>query len=208
MRPVYLRRGRGRTPHGIGGASHDAERQSSQGCSPIQKAQAAIHAYVRMLEDFIDAAAQLQRLSEKLVGNRARGTVLRGKTRQTLTAKKQLIKRIRKLELGLSKSCPGYMGGAQEAAARQRVQTELNELSAKVLRLIQCSPREAPLTKVSAHFQPGNVVGCAGTDTTTAHRAERRCDVGRNHLKRQGPGQRSEKITYADAGRYQLKVGR
>lgn len=127
---------------------------------------------------------------------------------QPMSYHEMVAKRILRLKLGLTKSCPGYLGGAQEAAARHRVQTELNELSAQVLRLIQYSPKQAPLTKISAHFQPGDVVGCAGTDSTTNHLAEHRCAVGRNHLKRQGPGQKSENITFAAAGKYQLKLGR
>lgn len=59
----------------------------------IQKAQEAIRAYARMLEDFMDAAGELHRLGEKLVSARARGLVIRGRTRQTLSAKKQTIKR-------------------------------------------------------------------------------------------------------------------
>lgn len=116
--------------------------------------------------------------------------------------------RLKDLKLGLTKACPGYMGGAQEAAARKRVQTLLDELSEEILGDIQRTPRKAPLTKVSTYFQPGNVVGCADTDSTTTHRAEHQCAVGRNHLKRQGPGQEPENITFAVAGKYQLKLGR
>jgi hypothetical protein len=115
--------------------------------------------------------------------------------------------RLKGLELGLTKDCPGYMGGAKEIAARHKVKAELDELSAKILRLIQNSPRQAPLTKISAHFQPGNLVGCAGTDSTTLHLSEHKCAVGRDHHKKQGPGQKVENITYISDNKYQLKVG-
>ncbi|PLK46933.1 hypothetical protein C0V76_19335 [Uliginosibacterium sp. TH139] len=59
----------------------------------IQKAQAALRAYARMLEDFLDASRQMHRLGEKLLAARRRGVTVRGKTRQTLSAKKKLIKR-------------------------------------------------------------------------------------------------------------------
>jgi hypothetical protein len=62
----------------------------------IQKAQAAIMAimaFMRVLEDFLQAARDLHRLGEKLLGARVRGVVFRGKTRETLTAKKKIIKR-------------------------------------------------------------------------------------------------------------------
>lgn len=59
----------------------------------IQKAQAAIVAFVRVLEDFLQAARDLHRLGEKLLGARVRGVVFHGKTRETLIAKKKIIKR-------------------------------------------------------------------------------------------------------------------
>lgn len=116
--------------------------------------------------------------------------------------------KIRDLQLGLAKECPGYMGGARETAARQKVNAELNELSAKILRLIQRSPRQAPLTRISRHFQPGDSIGCAGVDSTQLHRAENTCTVERNHHRRQGPRQEDENISYRSDGRYQLKLGR
>jgi len=65
----------------------------------IQKARLAIQAFARTLEDFMDAAGSLHRLGEKLVSTRARGVTVRGSTRQTLTAKKKIIKRDTKCRL-------------------------------------------------------------------------------------------------------------
>jgi hypothetical protein len=65
----------------------------------IQKAQAAIRAYARVLEDFMDAARDLHRLGEKLTGARARGVTIRGSTRQTLSTKKTSIRRDHKCRL-------------------------------------------------------------------------------------------------------------
>lgn len=115
---------------------------------------------------------------------------------------------IKRLNLGLTRECPGYMGGPQELAARHKVKTELDELSAKLLRMIRNLPREAPLTKISAHFQPGNQIGCAGTDSTTRHNFSHACAVERNHHKSQGPDQRRENITFESDGRYKLNMGR
>lgn len=116
--------------------------------------------------------------------------------------------RIKRLQLGLEESCPGFMGGAQQAGARHKVKTHLDSLSKTILTQIQRKPGSAPLTMVYAFFQPGVPIGCAGSDSTTTHLLGRPCPVERNHLQRQGPGQRSEKITYAAATPYALKPGR
>jgi hypothetical protein len=119
-----------------------------------------------------------------------------------------VARRIRDAQLGLTKECPGYLGGAQELEARAKVQRELDALSANILQLIQKSPRQAPLTGISAHFQPDDPVGCAGTDSTTTHLAAQQCSVGRDHLGKQGPGQKVENITFKSDGRYKLRVRR
>jgi hypothetical protein len=59
----------------------------------MKKAQEAIHAMVRVIEDFMDAASDLHALGRKLTGARARGVTLKGKTKETLSAKKEMIKR-------------------------------------------------------------------------------------------------------------------
>jgi hypothetical protein len=115
--------------------------------------------------------------------------------------------RIRRLELGLTKDCPGYMGGAKEVEARHKVKRQLDELSQEILVDIQKKPRKAPLTKISMFFQTGNPIGCAGTDSTIGHSADHVCSVERDHEKRQGPGQRSESITYRSNRTYPLKLG-
>jgi hypothetical protein len=116
--------------------------------------------------------------------------------------------RIRRLELGLTKDCPGYMGGAKEVEARHKLKRQLDELSLEILLDIQKKPRKAPLTKVSMFFQAENPIGCAGTDSTTGHSGDHFCAVRRDHEKRQGPNQRSEGITYRSTRGYPLKVGK
>ena len=59
----------------------------------IKRAKEAIEAMVRVIEDFMDAASDLHALGRKLVGARARGVKLKGKTKETLSVKKELIKR-------------------------------------------------------------------------------------------------------------------
>lgn len=59
----------------------------------IQKAQAAIRAFARMIEDFMEAATDLHALGRKLVSARARGVTVKGKTKQTLVARKAAVKR-------------------------------------------------------------------------------------------------------------------
>jgi hypothetical protein len=64
----------------------------------VKKAQQAIEAFVRVFEDFADAGKQLRALGDKLSRSH-RGYVARGNTRETLTLKKQLIKRDKKCRL-------------------------------------------------------------------------------------------------------------
>jgi hypothetical protein len=116
--------------------------------------------------------------------------------------------RLRGAQLGLTKECPGYLGGAREAEARMKVKHELDVMSANILMLIAKNPRMAPLTRLALHFQKGNPVGCGGVDSTTKHLTSHHCMVGRNHFQRQGADQRAEKITYQATERYLLKVGR
>ena len=65
----------------------------------IKKAEAAIHAMTRMLQDFSDAADNLHRLGGKLKLARSRGVILTGSTKTTLTGKKDNIKRDKKCRL-------------------------------------------------------------------------------------------------------------
>lgn len=116
--------------------------------------------------------------------------------------------RLKDLKMGLTKDCPGYLGGAREIEARLQVQRQLNELSSEILVDIQLKPRKAPLTRLASNFQPGNTVGCGGADSATKHLGLHNCPVGRNHKQAQGEGQRAERITYKATETYQLKVGK
>lgn len=105
--------------------------------------------------------------------------------------------------------CAGEMSREALRATSVKICSELNTVSLTVLRLIQKKPQEAPLTKLYPFFQPGNPVGCGGVDSVNGHKdhSQHTCPVGRNHLKRQGDGQRSESIKYSSTERYVLKVG-
>ncbi|MEQ3531441.1 hypothetical protein [Pseudoalteromonas sp. XMcav11-Q] len=59
----------------------------------VKKAQAAISAFIRTLEDFNDSTTTLKKLGKKLTTARSSGLLLKGKTNSTLTAKKQTTKR-------------------------------------------------------------------------------------------------------------------
>ncbi|MYN20596.1 hypothetical protein GTP81_28030 [Rugamonas sp. FT107W] len=59
----------------------------------IRRAKAAIDAFLRILEDLSEAVNSLHNLGAKLLQARSRGLVVRGKTKTTLIAKKQGIKR-------------------------------------------------------------------------------------------------------------------
>jgi hypothetical protein len=115
--------------------------------------------------------------------------------------------RIKDLKMGLTKDCPGFMGGAQESAARHKVRTELDNAGKQILAMIQKRPRAAPLTAVAAHFQPGSLIGCAGVDVIRQHSAVRQCAVGRHHHGNQGPGQKAEGIKFDSNGNYKLEMG-
>lgn len=65
----------------------------------IKKAEAAIHAMTRMLQDFSAAADNLHTLGYKLQQARSKGLILRGSTKTTLTGKKDSIKRDKKCRL-------------------------------------------------------------------------------------------------------------
>jgi len=116
--------------------------------------------------------------------------------------------RLLRAHLGLTRECPGYIGGAREVEARLKAVSGLNAISAQILKLIAISPRDAPLTRLARSFQPGNPIGCGGADSTTKHLGVHSCPVGRVHYQAQGPGQRAEKITYRAAEPYQLRVGK
>lgn len=137
--------------------------------------------------------------------------------------------RIAKLQLGFTKECPGYKGGAARLAAREHAVSEMNSLSKSILKLIQRNPTEAPLTNIAAYFQPGDHIGCGGvtkvalhpgytkTNSSLALQAQaarlraaststtHRCPVGRNHATPiSGQG---EKITYVLDAPYKLTPG-
>lgn len=67
--------------------------------SRIEKAKAAISAFIRVLEDLSDAANRLHDLGAKLLNARSRGLSITGGTRTTLVAKKEGIKRDSKCRL-------------------------------------------------------------------------------------------------------------
>jgi hypothetical protein len=116
--------------------------------------------------------------------------------------------RLKNLRLGLTKDCPGYLGGARELEARMKVKRLLDDLSSEILEDIQRKPRNAPLTKIAQSFQRGSGVGCGGVDSTSRHAGLHNCPVQRNHRKMQGADQRVESITYEAVEPYKLKAGK
>jgi len=62
----------------------------------IQRAKAAIEAFIRILRDLSDAVDDLHNLGAKLLQARSKGLVVRGNTKTTLAAKRTSIKRDKK----------------------------------------------------------------------------------------------------------------
>lgn len=116
---------------------------------------------------------------------------------------KMVAKRIKKLDLPLSKECPG-----DNKTKSETVRNKLDKLSEDILKLIQNSPGAAPLTDIAKHFKPGNHIGCGGVDTVTLHSGQVTCHTKRSHAGKQGPSQKAEGITYNSDGKYKLKTGR
>ena len=114
-----------------------------------------------------------------------------------------ISKRIKGLNLPLDKDCPGT-----DTHKREKVISELNSLSKKILKLIENSPGQAPLTDIAKNFAPGNHVGCGGVDSVRIKKDLSPCPVERSHLGRQAPGQKTESIAYKSDGKYKLIPGR
>lgn len=79
----------------------------------LQRAKAAVEAFIRMLEDLSNAVDDLHNLGAKLVRARSKGLTLRGRTKTTLKAKKEAIKRDKKCRLcgSTSHTTPRYRLG-------------------------------------------------------------------------------------------------
>jgi hypothetical protein len=112
----------------------------------------------------------------------------------------------------IKKKCAGDCTRAEMEKLVENVGKKLNTTSAVILTMIKDEPTEAPLTKLAAHFQPGNPVGCAGVDSVNGRNkgkdhGNHQCPVHRNHLLRQGEGQDVEGIRYQSAGHYAVKAG-
>jgi hypothetical protein len=59
----------------------------------IQRAKAAIEAFIRILRDLSDAVDDLHNLGSRLISARSKGLVVRGKTKTTLQAKREAVRR-------------------------------------------------------------------------------------------------------------------
>lgn len=116
---------------------------------------------------------------------------------------KMVAKKIIELGLPLDKECPGDHKTKSEV-----VKEKLDRLSKDILNLIQNKPGAAPLTDIAKHFNPGNHIGCGGVETVKLNRGVVACPTERNHMGKQGTGQKAEGITYQSDGKYKLKPGR
>ncbi|MDO9006087.1 MAG: AHH domain-containing protein [Aquabacterium sp.] len=114
-----------------------------------------------------------------------------------------VAKKVEMLKLPVDKACTG-----SDDPARSQVKHKMDVLSKSVLGMICRTPNLARLTKIADHFSIGNHVGCSGADAVKDHRESTKCPTGRNHLERQGPGQRKEKISYASIGLYGAAPGK
>jgi A nuclease family of the HNH/ENDO VII superfamily with conserved AHH len=115
---------------------------------------------------------------------------------------KMVSAKLKKLDLPLSKECPG-----DKKTKSEDVRDKLDKLSKDILGLIQNKPGEAPLTDIARSFTANNPAGCCGVDSVPHHKGVVPCPVGRNHLGKQSPGQKNESITYKTDGKYKLKPG-
>ncbi|MET3130294.1 hypothetical protein AAKU55_000547 [Oxalobacteraceae bacterium GrIS 1.11] len=116
---------------------------------------------------------------------------------------KMISFRLKDLNLPISKECPG-----DHKTKVEKVIGELDELSKKILKLIQNKPNEAPLTNIARYFTYGNSIGCGGVDYVGMNKGLTSCTVERNHHNKQALGQKSEGITYINNGKFNLKVGK
>lgn len=111
-------------------------------------------------------------------------------------------RRVRALNLPLDRECTG----TEDARVRE-VKNGLDRLSSEILTLIQRAPGRAPLTSVSASFQPGDRVGCGGVDSVRSHRGQP-CANDRDHQGgKHSRNQRNEGIAISRTP-YQLRTGR
>ncbi len=112
-------------------------------------------------------------------------------------------RRIQGLKLPFNKACEG-----KDDPAHKTVVSEMNRQSALLLSQICKDPESLRLTDVAQHFAPGNPIGCGGLDSVPELRERaHKCPTNRNHLKRQGPGQRSEDISYMHQEAYKIEPG-
>jgi hypothetical protein len=93
---------------------------------------------------------------------------------------------------------------------KDHTQKEIDKLSALLVHMIQFRPQMAKLTRLYAHFGPGQKRGCGGVDSVRAPDAKILdvCPVHRDHTLKQGPGQEVEGISFKLAGPYKLEPGK
>lgn len=114
-----------------------------------------------------------------------------------------VAKKIEALKLPVDKACTG-----SDDPARKQIKDKMDVLSKSILGMICKTPNLARLTKVADHFSIGNRVGCSGVDSIRDHGDSKQCPTERNHLNRQGPGQRKEGISYVSIGLYGAEPGK
>lgn len=116
----------------------------------------------------------------------------------------ELVKlRLNALKRTVEGKCP-----KEHPTLPEEVWVAMNNISSKVLTLIQRMPAAAPLTRVAGSFCSEKKVGCSGADSVSAHHGGV-CPVGRNHRNNEGASQSKEGISYPRSlVAYHLRTGR
>lgn len=97
--------------------------------------------------------------------------------------------------------------GGDGVNIRRNTQKVLNGLSTRIISFIQNKPEMLPLTKLHSHFPSRSKRGCGGVDYVNDPRATEICPVGRDHVEKHGPHQKSEGILYVGTLPYKLRAG-
>jgi len=134
------------------------------------------------------------------------GTMYDDETEHPISYHILVKKLIEDTKLDMPSLCPGKPGKSANEIRRM-----MNEISQKILKLIENMPSNAPLTSMANFFTPGSKKGCAGQEGVKKQAKSilispstmKDCPKGRNHEGDSG-------ISYKKplTGSYKLRVGR